>query len=50
MKNAKRPTRKQKITIAQNKLIPDNWLVARTDKGLLHIVNKNSGKIRVISE
>lgn len=50
MKNPKRPTRIQKEIIAKNKLIPGNWLVARVDKGLIHLVHKQSGNVRIISE
>lgn len=49
MKNGKCPTRRQKDAISSIKLNPDNWLVSKATAGKLHIVHRDSGKIRIIS-
>ncbi|WP_419182320.1 DUF6906 family protein [Paenibacillus radicis (ex Xue et al. 2023)] len=49
MKNGKRPTRKQKITMQGAKLNTDNWLVTKSTSRQIHVVHRVSGKQRIIS-
>lgn len=42
------PTREEKELIKKNKLVWNNWLVKENDNISLAIVNKESGKVRVI--
>jgi len=48
MKHGKRPTRKQRDIISWAKLKPDNWLIIKNITGVLHIKNRESGKVRII--
>lgn len=50
MKNSKRPTRRQKVALQAAKLVPENWLVFKTEsrKSIFHIVNRLSGEVRII--
>ncbi|MDO7908456.1 hypothetical protein Q5741_18815 [Paenibacillus sp. JX-17] len=48
MKQPKRPTRRQKIEIAEARLVPDNWLVHQDTAAELTIVHRESGKIRTL--
>jgi len=48
LKNGKRPTLAQKRLIAKYRLNPDNWLVVKNMPGEMHLVNKYSGKLRVL--
>lgn len=50
MRQGKRPTRTQKIRIKSHGLNPDNWLVVKGYKDILQIMNKASGKTRVLRE
>lgn len=47
-RNLKRPTLEQKKKIAAEGLKWENWLVKSEDNISLTLVNKQSGKIRVI--
>lgn len=49
MKQSKKPTRKQKIILSQARLNPDNWLVVKASAGQLHLMNRETGRKRVIS-
>jgi hypothetical protein len=42
----KKPTRKQKIELARQKLKPDSWLVERDDGVQMVIVSKEKGQVR----
>lgn len=44
--NGKNPTRKQKITMKENKLNPENWLVLKVFKDKIYIQHKVSQKTR----
>ncbi|MGN7167936.1 DUF6906 family protein [Paenibacillus cellulositrophicus] len=46
MKQLKKPTRKQKMEIRRQKLIPDSWYVERDDGQLMVIVSKGKGQVR----
>lgn len=48
MKNPKKPTREQKKIMANRGLDWKNWLVISADLVSLTILNKKSGRIRVI--
>jgi hypothetical protein len=48
VKHGKNPTLKQKLAIQACKLNPENWLVYQIEAGQLHIVNRISGKTRII--
>ncbi|MHB8157400.1 MAG: DUF6906 family protein [Desulfocucumaceae bacterium] len=48
MKNGKRPTRRQKNLIADARLNPDNWLVAKNLPDCLHLEHRFSGRRRVL--
>ena len=48
MKRASRPTRMQKERIAAAGYRPENWLVQGYDENAMTLVNKRSGKRRVI--
>lgn len=50
MKNPKRPTRRQKEQIEQRKLNPENWFVERDTVGELVLINKQTGKQRILSK
>lgn len=44
----KKPTLRQKKTIAAIGLNPDNWLVAKAPPGELHLVHRYTGTKRII--
>lgn len=48
MKNPRKPTREQKKIIADSRLDWKNWLVVDADPKSLTLINKNSGRKRVI--
>ena len=48
MKNPKKPTREQKKIIADSGLNWRNWLVAGEDNISLALINKESGRRRVV--
>jgi hypothetical protein len=48
MKNGKRPTLKQKIILKQARLNPDNWLVIKILPGRLELVNRDTGRKKIL--
>lgn len=48
MKQGRRPTKKQKVTLAAFKLNPNNWLVTKNLPGELHLQHKLTGRPRVL--
>ncbi|WP_209121552.1 hypothetical protein [Alkalihalobacillus sp. BA299] len=48
MKNGKAPTKKQKIAIKEVGLNPNNWLVSKNLQEELHIVHRETGRLKVI--
>lgn len=50
MKQPKRPTREQKAMISSYYLNPKQWMVAGETEFYLKIVNKETGKLRMISK
>lgn len=48
MKQPKAPTRDQKVLLSKEGLIWKNWMVKAEDKISLAVINKESGKVRVI--
>lgn len=48
MKQVKRPTRRQKVLIQENRLNPDNWLVERDTGEELVLWNKETNRLRMI--
>lgn len=48
MKSGKRPTRRQMAAIKWCGLNPDNWLVVKNLPDELHIVHRETGRLRVI--
>lgn len=48
MKQGKRPTRKQKLIIADMGLNPYNWLVTKNLPGELHLEHRDTGRPRVM--
>ena len=50
MKQPKKPTRKQKEIIRDNMLVVDNWFVTGETDFYLYIINRSSGKKRMITK
>lgn len=50
MKQPKRPTREQKAMISSYHLNPNHWMVVGETELYLKIVNKETGKLRLISK
>lgn len=48
MKRGKNPNRKQKITIRQAKLKPENWLVVKNPPGELHIIHRSGKSTKIL--
>jgi len=48
MKHGKKPTRKQREIIKKVRLNPDNWLTVKNLPNVLHIMHRESGKVRII--
>jgi len=48
MKHGKNPTRKQKVMLKDSGLNPENWLVVRNTAGQLQLINRATGRQRVI--
>ncbi len=42
MQHGIKPTKKQKIFMKENKLVPENWLVERDTPKLMVVVNRQS--------
>jgi hypothetical protein len=49
MKNGKRPNRSQKEVIRSSGLYPENWLIIKNLPNKLHLVNRESGKAKIIA-
>jgi hypothetical protein len=49
MKNGKRPNHSQKEVIRSRGLNPENWLITKNLPNNLHLVNRESGKERIIA-
>lgn len=49
MKQAKKPTRAQKMIISHYHLKPENWLVQKADSEELHLVHRYTGTQRTIA-
>jgi hypothetical protein len=49
MKNGKRPNRTQKEVIKSSGLNPENWLITKNLPNKMHLVNRESGKERIIA-
>lgn len=47
-KRVRKPTRDEKVLIKKSGLVWNNWLVKENDNISLAIVNKASGKVRVL--
>jgi len=48
MKHGKNPTRKQKVVLKESGLNPENWLVVKNITGQLQLINRTTGRQRVI--
>lgn len=48
MKNGKKPTKKEKMHIKSYNLNPDNWLIFKKIDGELHLVHRQTNRVRVI--
>jgi len=48
MKHGKRPTKKQKMFLKKFKLNPENWLIVKDCSQSFEIVNRVSGKRRIL--
>lgn len=48
MKQPKKLTRAQKMILTEHKLRAENWMLKEEDNISLTVVNKKSGKIKVI--
>ncbi len=48
MKAGKKPTRAERELIRNKKLQPANWLIERRPLGEIHLINRISGKKRII--
>lgn len=49
MKNAKNPTRRQKLILESNRLNPNNWQVIKVVHNQMYIINRRTNKLRTIS-
>jgi len=50
MKNGKNPTRKQMELIKKARLNPANWLVVKNLDTELHIVNRETDRLRILKK
>lgn len=48
MKNAKKPTKKEKMHIQSYSLNPENWLIFKNLSGELHLVHRYTNQIKII--
>ncbi|WP_445659473.1 DUF6906 family protein [Aeribacillus sp. FSL K6-1121] len=48
MKNGKRPTRKEKMTMLKYHLNPNNWLVSKRNGDMLTLVHRYTSSVRQI--
>jgi len=48
LKHGKNPTAKQKAVMTKARLNPSNWLVVKSLHTELHIVNRETGRPRVL--
>jgi len=48
MKQGKNPTRRQRDILKRCRLNPDNWLVVKFLTEELHVVNRQTRKVRII--
>ncbi|BFH66221.1 hypothetical protein J27TS7_10670 [Paenibacillus dendritiformis] len=46
MKKLRKPTRRQKMELRRQKLLPDNWFVERDDGQQMVIVSREKGQVR----
>lgn len=49
MKSGKRPTKTQKMLMIQANLDPGSWLVVKNLLNELHVVNRTTGKIQILT-
>jgi hypothetical protein len=49
MKNGKRPNRSQKEIIRSSGLNPENWLITKNLPEKMHLLNRETGKTRIIA-
>ena len=50
MKQPKKPTRNQKELIANNGLVPQNWMVLEENREQLVIISRRSGRRRELEK
>lgn len=50
MKQPSRPTRAQKVIMSENRLNPDNWMVAYESKDTLEVISKRTSQRRVLQK
>lgn len=50
MKQPKKPIRRQKEIIRDNMLVVNNWFVVSETEFYLHLINRNSGKKKIITK
>jgi len=50
MIRGRKPTKRQKALLRMRRLSPENWLVIKNlmHEGELHVVNRNSGRERIV--
>lgn len=48
MKRGKRPTRRERILLKNNKLDPAEWLIYKNTLTGLHLVHRQNGQTRII--
>lgn len=48
MKQPKKLTRTQKEMLSKEKLVPDNWMLLNEDNISITVINKKSGKRKII--
>ncbi|WP_432803469.1 DUF6906 family protein [Alkalihalophilus marmarensis] len=48
MKQGKNPNRRQKESIKQSGLNPDNWLVSKANDDQLLLIHRETGRTRVV--
>lgn len=50
MKQPSKPTRAQKEIIAENGLVPGNWMVIEEDREVLEVISKRSAMRKVLKK
>lgn len=50
MKQAKKPTRQQKIFISGFRLVPANWLVVKDSKESMTIIHKHTDTVKTLKK